>query len=156
MRLSVVVLVGTVVTACVATPLPQPPNVSIDPELIELIEIDADMVEISGASGAVEPGESELRSTVPPSPDGRVPPRYAEFQSTVDGAFSAQSLGTREDEFFLEALLDDEDLFLLRFTGGPGTSIEVLDPGPDSDGDGSPDLADCAPEDSRVTGQRCP
>lgn len=148
-------LVGAL-SSCVATPLPQPPNVTVDPELIDLVEVSPDMVELQGRPGAVEPGETELRSTVPPDPILRVPSRVVEFQAAVDGSFSTQSLGTREDEFYLEAILDDEDLFLLRFTGGPGTSIEALDPGPDSDGDGTPDIVDCAPTDETITGQRCP
>ena len=50
---------------------------------------------------------------------------------------------------------EEDDIFLAAISAGVG-AVQVVDAGPDTDGDGSPDAIDCAPEDDEYRGRRCP
>ena len=140
-------------SACIATPLPHPPT--LDPELVTLADEGDSRVRLEGASAAAAPAGLELRVTWTPGPSSvGLPERYTTAVGD-DGSFGVAMVGSRSDHYFIEAITDDEDLFLAAVTGGPGRSVEVVDDVSDSDDDGSPDEIDCAPDDPTVGGRRC-
>jgi len=141
------------VAACVTTPLPLPPT--MDPERISLEQGDEQTVIVRGAAGAASPGGIELRVTPVESPPLSAPPEFGEVRVEEDGSFEVVVFGEIVDTFYFEALEEDEDIFLIAVTGAYGGVAEV-DAGPDRDGDGSPDPIDCAPDDDRFSGHRCP
>lgn len=157
MRILLAMGVAGLSLSCAPTPLPQPPDdrtASFD--LFSMRSISAALVAIDGAPGAITPGDVTIRFTYEPPPNVvlMVPP----VETTVvdDGSFAITTEGTVDGTYFVESLEADEDRFLGAFTGGPNDTVVAVDPGPDADGDGSPDEIDCAPDDATRTGQRCP
>ena len=144
-------LLALTLASCATTPLPIPPTA--DPEHITVVDYDQESVLITGGEGAVDPGGEEIR--VGTEPHFAAAPWFEELVTGPDGSFSSRISGQRTDRFFIEALLEDEDLFILAFSGGPGDSAVETDPGGDRDSDGSPDAIDCAPDDPTITGRRC-
>jgi hypothetical protein len=134
-------------SGCVATPLPTPPT--YDVQRMTLVQSEApDAVDVRGAPGAI--------GGLPPIVRVSGPRAWAESSVAGDASFEIRELtGALAETFYLEAVLDDRDVFLVAFTDGPGDSITPVDPGPDADGDGSPDAIDCAPDDPMVGGRRC-
>jgi len=150
--ISTLVLLG--LSCCVTTPLPVPPT--IDPERVTITDdSESGGVLVEGSAGAVDPVDQELRITYGGEPIDSMPPLFDEVETAADGSFSAHVRGTVTSRFFIEAITDDEDLFLVAITVGSRGPSEETDPGPDSDGDGSPDEIDCAPLDDTQGGQRC-
>jgi hypothetical protein len=138
--------------ACVATPLPQPPEFELDADLVEADPLDAG-VTFQGAPGALTPGPVELRVT--PAPTDTDPPlSQGSAQVAADGSFTVFVLSPLVNTFYFEAISADADVFVGALTIDAGIVIEA-DPGPDTDGDGSPDEIDCAPQDPARSGQRC-
>jgi hypothetical protein len=139
---------------CFTTPLPIPPT--MDPERIDLDAQNGPSTQITGGSGAVDPGDeasNQLRITSVGEPiDG---PPFVEVEIAPDGSFSANVPGAAENRFYFELITPDEDIFLIALQGGMDGPSEAVDPGPDRDDDGSPDAIDCAPDDDTVTGRRC-
>jgi hypothetical protein len=134
---------------CVATPLPTPPSARA--ERMSLVGA-ADAVTLSGGAGAIDRGSatvSSLRVT-----GARA---WTQVPLAADGSFAAALPGAVTDAYAIEAVLADRDVFLVAVAGlaGGGGAVEPADPGPDGDGDGSPDVVDCAPADPTVGGRRC-
>lgn len=130
----------------VATPLPTPPSAA--PSHMTLTEAQPGSVALEGEPMALlfDPG-TRLRVT---GPSG-----FVETVPGTDGSFTVSLVGTRAETYYLEALLVDDDAFLLAVTGGAGTRARETAPGPDGDSDASPDAVDCAPADETVGGRRC-
>jgi len=135
----------TAIGGCNATPLPLPPTAV--PDRMSLVQSAPDEITLTGRSGAISPGNSSLRVTA----------RAGFIETTVEanGAFSAILVGSRSELLFLEVLLDREDAFVVAVTGSTADTVAVTSPGPDRDGDRSPDAVDCAPNDATLGGRRC-
>jgi hypothetical protein len=143
--------------SCLTTPLPVPPNIEPEarPELITLEPQDGATL-IRGSAGAIEPPESVIRVSYGGEPIDSVPPEREELLVGEDGSFQSWLRGDRTSVYYIEAILEDEDRFLVAITGAADdVGAEEADPGPDSDDDGSPDRIDCAPLDETITGRRC-
>lgn len=134
------------VGACNATPLPTPP--SADPDRIRVFPGNQGQVVLQGEAGAVTGELVALRATSGTESN--------EANAQPDGSFTVVASGTIADTFYLEGILPAEDVFLVALRGVAGGASQSVDPGADSDGDGSPDLVDCAPMDPMQSGQRCP
>lgn len=132
--------------SCVATPLPDPP--SVDSAQMTLVAQDPMSVTLAGQAGAVDPGGITLRVSNPAAAVGVV-----EVAVDAQGAFSANVPGVVGDPLFLEDAASERFLAAVG-TDGAGGVIE-LDPGPDSDNDGSPDIVDCDDADDTVLGSAC-
>lgn len=149
-------LLGIMLVACVTTPLPIPPTV--DPERLSLSDTNGPAVEVRGGPGAVDPGDESsnlIRVTRVGEPvDGEVP-LFEEVEINDDGSFVAHVAGVSSDRFYIELVTTVQDIFLLAVQGGFDGPVSSTDPGPDRDGDGSPDAIDCAPDDETISGQRC-
>lgn len=141
-------LLLTRLVACVATPLPTPP--SADPSLMSLFQVRDGKVTLLGEDGAIDPGDADILSL-------RVTGAGAWTQVPVDprGSFSATLPGLVTEVFYLEAIVEERDIFLVAVTGSADDSVIAVDPGPDSDDDGSPDVIDCASDEPNITGRRC-
>jgi hypothetical protein len=151
-RLGQLLLVA-LLAACVATPLPHPPTATADPELMTLEENLPTGVRFAGSPGSISPAGQEIRITIE-DPAAAGFPGWQEL-TAEEGAFTLElPYCGRICYFFVEALLPDEDLFLIAVTGGPGTSVQPFEPA-DGDNDGSPDTVDCAPHDPTFGGRRC-
>jgi hypothetical protein len=136
---------------CTATPLPDPP--SADAQAMALIASTTTKVTLVGHDGAVHPGDSRLRVTIPRTGDvgGR-----REVHADAAGAFQAEVEGATTDTVYLELLETDRTTFLLAVCDAGGGAVVSTSPGPDRDGDGSPDAIDCAPDDPKLRGRECP
>ncbi len=150
-------LLGLGLTACVTTPLPIPPTA--DPERIGISDSmnGPPEVSVTGGPGAVDPGSEDsnrLRITRVGEPIDGAPP-FTEIEIAPDGSFEAVLTGYSSDLFYIELVTDDDDLYLITLQGGMDGPVQSVDPGPDRDGDGSPDAIDCAPDDDSVGGRRC-
>lgn len=143
-----IALLGLALGSCVATPLPTPPTADV--RQMSLVEAgQPERVDLLGAAGALSGELLALR--VSSDRDARETP------VSPDGSFAVRGLGAAGPPvLYLEALTDEADVFLVAVTAGPGTSAVETTPGPDRDGDGSPDAVDCAPDDGMFGGQRCP
>lgn len=139
--------------ACVATPLPQPPTFELDVDAIDAESADAG-VTFTGSEGALRPGSVDLRITPGPTDSDPVL-ELGTGPVDADGSFTVFVVSPLENTFFVEALTDDEDIFVGAITVDATGDVVEADPGPDTDGDGSPDEIDCAPDDPDVRGQRC-
>ncbi|MEM9192006.1 MAG: putative metal-binding motif-containing protein [Myxococcota bacterium] len=133
------------VWGCNATPLPTPP--SVDPGEIDMFPGKQGQVVLRGGEGAVHGDFLALRATGS-GPASEAPP-------ADDGSFTLVINGTLDEVFYLEGILPVEDVFLVAIQSAPGGSAMEVDPGPDSDADGSPDSVDCAPMNPLQAGQRC-
>jgi hypothetical protein len=137
---------------CVTTPVPVPPTLAeVDVTLIDIeSEIDSPAIPVAGGPGSIDPADVTLRIT-----NADVDPHvFVEFQPAADGSFSVNiAPGSR---YFLEQITATDDVFLVAIATSDTGATEVADPGPDGDGDGSPDAIDCAPGDEEHGGQRCP
>ncbi len=134
-------------SGCLGTPLPDPPSFS--GEGITLSDSgQPGTVRLVGDPGTARDGGVPLRVTTPPSPGVLV-------ATNADGSFGRIVPGAPGDRIFFELIFPDEDRFVGAFTAAIGGRLVSVDPGPDADGDGSPDLIDCAPADRTVGGQRC-
>jgi hypothetical protein len=146
---SLAALLLAALVGCIATPLPTPPSARAD--RMSLVG-SADEVTLSGDAGAIDRGSATVASL-------RVTGARAWTQVALDadGSFAATLPGAVNDAFAIEAVLTDRDVFLVAVSGqaGGGDAVEQADPGPDADGDGSPDMVDCAPADPAVGGRRC-
>ncbi len=144
-----------VVSGCLSstTPLPVPPT--MDPEQVFSEAQNGVSVVIDGAVGAIDPSTTEMRVTNAGEAIS-VPPPVVTFSAEADGSFQVEVAGFASDRYFFEALTDEEDLFLVALTFSVDGAAVVVDPGPDSDDDGSPDAIDCAPLDDTIGGSRCP
>lgn len=146
---------------CVTTPLPIPPTLTVDADLVEIGYDERGGVSIVGQPGAVEPGGEEIRVTSTSEIDSTVP-LFDEVDVGDDGSFRAWVLGDPTEHYFIEHLQSDEDVFVISIAGyseidsPDGFETIVVDPGADSDNDGSPDAIDCAPLDETLSGRRCP
>jgi hypothetical protein len=141
------------VGGCVATPLPHPPTA--DPDLMHLEDHEEGGVVLSGDDGSIDPGGQALRVTVVPGPSSTARLRPLDTTADAAGRFSVLFAAERTDFFFIEAILEDEDLFLIAVTGGPDGGVRPIVGLSDRDEDGSPDDIDCAPDDPTRSGQRC-
>jgi hypothetical protein len=139
----------------VTTPVPVPPTVDIDLSKVDVEdEIDSQFVQISGGPGSIDPPDALLRIT---NAEADAPPdAFVEFVPSADGSFSVVVPGLPAPRYYIEMIVEDDDLFLMAIASGPTGGVVVVDPGPDADRDGSPDAIDCAPEDDRYRGRRCP
>jgi len=151
-------LLGIVLGACVTTPLPIPPTV--DPERLSLEDTNSNgpAVQVQGGPGAVDPGDensNRIRVTQIGEPVSGGLPHFEEVEINEDGSFVALVSGLSSDLFYIELITTSQDIFLITVHGGFDGPVESTDPGPDRDGDGSPDAIDCAPDDESVGGQRC-
>lgn len=144
-RLLVVVVLSV---ACTATPLPQPP---FDAGSMSLIQ-DEQGTRLVGEPGAVTaPADAiELRVRVvddsalgrgPIAPDGS-------FDISIPGA----SIGSVH---YLELVLPADEVFLGAVQSSTPPDVVEVDPGPDSDDDGWPDVDDCQPGDGSMGGSMC-
>lgn len=142
-------VVGWGLSACLATPIPDPP--SLDVTRMSLVQASATEVRISGGAGAVRPGGRALRVTNPAAAMGT---SSVAIYTAADGSFGATLAGATADTLYLEGLSDTADTFELavRLEGG---SVVSTGSGGDRDVDGSPDAIDCAPDDRMQSGQRC-
>jgi hypothetical protein len=134
--------------ACVATPLPDPPE--LDSAAFSIEQIDVANVTLAGSSQSLDPGSFTLRITNPTTAEaGRV-------TTLVDaqGAFSATLAGVSSDTYFLEQVEPNGDIFIGAVAGSGGKGVAEVSV-TDSDGDGSPDAIDCAPDDGGVRGSEC-
>ncbi len=140
-------LVSLIVAGCTATPLPDPP--SFDGSRVMLTnDVGSGLVRLVGAPGAVTPGSTRLRFTVPP--------RVGVLVATdPDGSFRQVIAASVGETLYVELVLADRDEFADAFTVSIPT-LGVIDPGGDMDGDGSPDAVDCDRLVARYRGQRCP
>ncbi len=137
---------------CVATPLPDPPTA--DARAMSLVATTPTTVTLSGRDGAIHPGGARLRVTdaATGSAGGR-----REVHATAAGAFQSQIAGSTADTLYVELLeAAAPDRFLVAVRDGGGGAVVDVDPGPDRDGDGSPDAIDCAPDDPTLGGRQCP
>jgi hypothetical protein len=137
--------------------MPVPPTVTIDPELITIVEEGIETTRVSGGPGVFDPPNQRVRVSNADPPVDSIPPpvEFTEVTTGADGSFSATLLGTLENVFFIEVILEEEDLFMVAVQGGMDGPVQTVTP-LDSDGDGSPDAIDCAPDDRAFGGQRCP
>jgi hypothetical protein len=134
-------------SGCLGTPLPDPPSFS--GEAITLSESpQPDTVRLVGDPHALNPGGVTLRITTPPAPGELV-------ATNADGSFGRIVPGAAGDRIFFEIIDTEEDRFVGAFMAPLGGRLVAVDPGPDTDADGSPDAIDCAPTDDTVGGQRC-
>lgn len=150
-----IALGAVALVCCVTTPVPVPPTVvDIDLGKVDIEdEIDAPFVLIAGGPGSIDPPDTLIRITNAEAEDP--PDAFVEFVPDADGSFSTSVPGMSASRYFVEAITEDDDVFLMAFANGP-TGVVAADPGPDSDDDGSPDAIDCAPEDDAYRGRRCP
>ncbi len=149
LRLAISLFVLLALPGCIATPLPEPP--SADPGAMTLTETQPAGIRLAGTSGAITPGSIRMRVTDPSTAatGGRV-----EVDVGADGAFGADLPGATTDVLYLEQVGPDRDLFFAAVQAS-GTAAVSADPGPDSDGDGSPDAIDCAPLDRTLIAREC-
>ena len=134
-------------SGCLGTPLPDPPSFS--GEMITLSDsTQPGTIRLVGRPGTLRDASVPLRVTAPPTPGVLV-------ASNPDGSFGRIVPGAAGVRIFFELILADEDRFVGAFMAPLGGSLVRVDPGPDADGDGSPDLIDCAPADRALGGQRC-
>jgi hypothetical protein len=140
--------------ACVATPLPQPPSFDLDTELVQA-DADGTSVGFVGAPGALTPGPVGVRVTPGPTDSDPIL-EIGSGDVLADGSFEVLVLSPRENTFYFEAITDDADVFVAAVVVEPDGRVVEVDPGPDADADGSPDVIDCAPDDPSLAGQRCP
>ena len=151
MRLAITIAkhltLAALLTSCLATALPTPPTADV--RQMSLVEDQTDVVDLLGGPDAISGELSSLR--VSSDRDLR------ETDVADDGSFEVLGLAaTAPTVLYLEAVTTDDDVFLVAVTAGPGGAVVEAPPGPDRDGDGSPDAVDCAPDDGSVGGQRCP
>ncbi len=151
---SLMVVCTWTVSACVSTPLPQPPSYELDISKVSIAGTGEGLT-ISGAPGAVSPTGVELRIT-PGVPNTDPVLELGSGQVGPDGSFDILVVSPIENQFFFEVIEADEDIFIGVIRGAADGTVTEGDPGPDSDGDGSPDEIDCAPDDDTLGGQRCP
>ncbi len=137
---------------CGATPVPQPPGTDYALDVTKVtVEIGGSFVTaVVGAPGAVQPGSFELRIT--PVSTGDPPLVIGSNQVAADGSFDIAVQGTLVDLYYFEAVEPTGDVYFGVIQGDPP---ELADPGPDTDGDGSPDAIDCAPQDPNIQGTGC-
>jgi hypothetical protein len=151
-RLTALGALSMTLASCVTTPVPVPPTlVEVDVSVIDIDdEIDAPTIPVTGGPGSIEPADATLRIT-----NADVDPHASvEFVPETDGSFSVDI--PPGDRYFLEQITAGDDFFLVAVATSDEGAVEVVDPGPDADGDGSPDAIDCAPDDEEHRGQRCP
>ena len=133
-------------TGCIATPLPDPPSART--ELLTITQDQPDRVLVMGAAGAIRPASVGLRLTSSVS--------RTTVGTRADGSFDATVSGVTGETIYLEAVQPEADTFLVAITSDPaGGPARTTDPGPDRDGDRSPDAIDCAPDDPALSGLRC-
>ncbi|NUP07153.1 MAG: hypothetical protein HOW73_13950 [Polyangiaceae bacterium] len=138
-------IVIAVMAACTATPLPDPP--SFDAARMSITATDPMTIQLTGEDGAIGTGNIELRITNPTTAAS------VEVPVTDGGAFDGSLPGTAADTLFLEQV--DGDLFIGAVKSDGAGAVEETDEGPDTDGDGSPDAVDCAPNDPDTRGSAC-
>lgn len=141
--------------SCVATPLPQPPEVELDIEKLTVEGGDGSPVVFVGAPGALSVGDIEVRVTPGPTDSDPVL-EIGTAPVAADGSFEVVTISPLDNTYFFEAILADEDVFVAAVTVDVFGTPTLGDAGPDTDEDGSPDAVDCAPEDPDLSGQRCP
>lgn len=132
---------------CAVRPIPEPP--SVDTSRMSLTEAAPDSVVLTGSPGAIASGGAALRVANPESRD------RSQVLVGPSGDFEVVLRGSRDHVLFLEILGPETDAFLVAVTGGPDVSVETVSPGPDQDGDLSPDAIDCAPNEAALGGSRC-
>jgi hypothetical protein len=135
---------------CVATPLPDPP--SADARAMSLVSSTPTTVTLLGRDGAIQPGGTRIRVTDPVT--GNAGGRR-EVHVTASGAFQSEIAGSTADTIYVELLEASGVRFLAAVRDGGGGAAVSADPGPDRDGDGSPDAIDCAPDDPSLRGREC-
>lgn len=138
--------------ACVATPIPQPPDIALDVTKIRFELAGGYVVAVIGEAGAIEPGNFQLRITPVADPPSDVQIEIGASDVASDGSFSVLVLGQTTNFFYFEAIGPTGDTYFGTIQGDPP---EEVDPGPDTDEDGSPDRIDCAPDDPTRQGSRC-
>jgi hypothetical protein len=141
-----------VLAACVATPLPQPPSYELDVDAIDVSESGA--VTFDGGPGALTPGSVELRITPGPLDSDPV----LELGSGLvdaDGSFTISVISPLENVYYFEVITANDDIFVGAVGVDASGNASEVDSGGDIDGDGSPDVIDCAPNDPELRGQRC-
>lgn len=138
---------GCGAAGCVGTPLPDPPSLS---EALVTLAVTPEVgtVRFVGRPGAVDPAGATLRITDPPMAGVLV-------ATNGDGSFGRVVDGAPTDVFYVELVLATEDRFVGAYTAGPGGTLTRATAGLDGDGDGTPDVIDCAPADRTQAGQRC-
>jgi hypothetical protein len=141
--------------SCVATPLPQPPDVELDIEKLTVEGTEGSPVVFVGAPGALSLGDIEIRVTPGPTDSDPIL-EVGTAPVAADGSFEVVTISPLENTYFFEAVLAEEDVFVAAVRVDASGNPSLGDAGPDSDEDGSPDVVDCAPDDPELSGQRCP
>lgn len=164
-RMAALLLLVLLAIGCIATPLPQPPiEYALDVHAVEVRGGNPNMtttvVTIVGKPGAIRPGGIRIRFTKLPTPNQDILPSLDLVNVAEDGSFAVSAVAGATSTFLIEAVEADQDVYVdaISFTILPdGRSSGVVrgEPGPDSDGDESPDAVDCAPDDPAIQGSRC-
>ena len=143
--------------SCVATPLPQPPSIELelDVEKVTVESTDGEPVVIVGQQNALSIGGIGLRVTPGPTDSDPIL-EIGNATAADDGSFTVIVISPLENTYFFERIDGDTDEFFAAITVDAAGNVSETDPGPDGDGDGSPDEIDCAPTDPDLVGQRCP
>jgi hypothetical protein len=140
-------ILAVLAAGCLATPLPTPP--SIDTQRMSLTDSAGvpGAIDLRGGPGAVR-GDADLL---------RVTSAFVWVETVVaeDGSFEVRELRARPfDALYIEAIGAD-DVFLIAVRRDSGDAVTEADAGADTDGDGSPDRIDCAPDDDTFEGRTC-
>ncbi len=152
--LGLALALGACAGSCVATPLPQPPSLELDIEKLSIDSGPGEPVVIVGEPDAVSIGGIDIRVTPGPTDTDPVL-EIGDASVAADGSFTVIVVSPLENTYFFERIDGATDEFFAAITIDSSGNISEGDPGPDADGDGSPDEIDCAPDDETLVGQRC-
>jgi cysteine-rich repeat protein len=130
---------AAIVAACVATPLPYPPD--LRPERLELTGEDAALT-LTGGPGAADPAGMTLRlrnATRPALP--------SEVLVAADGSFTTSVAGALSDTIRLDRVESGEARVLVHLARADGAAVRRVPAPTDGDEDGFAATLDCADDD---------